>query len=147
MPPPNEAPQDARVQALLNDIITGVNGVVQQHAQQLGQRNGEHVNAVATQMLKTIQQHVTQLAHHLAPQNRAVEVVRVTEQGAPVPQQTTTPQLLAELNDNMMDMCDLMENLSRQMAQLNKLTKQAIKQSGNVVDDDEETPRRRRRRS
>jgi hypothetical protein len=92
MPPPNGFPNggvagDPRVQELISEIGNMMGARLAAHLQQ--------VNATIT------------------PAGRPVDVFRRDENNKPVTQTTTTPQMLAELNDNMDDLndnvCDLID--------------------------------------
>jgi hypothetical protein len=79
MPPPNSGvAADPRIQELLAEIGNIMGARLHAHLQQ--------VNAT------------------ISPAGRPVDVLRRDENNKNIVQQTTTPQLLAELNDNLQDL-------------------------------------------
>jgi hypothetical protein len=135
VPPPNGTPPvgDPRVQKLLDDMTAAMTGVIQQHAQVMGQQFGAQLNHVAQHLQTNIQQ----LATTLAPHNRVVDVERRDENDVRTVNKTTNAQLLAELNDNIMD-------LIGELAAANDLTEKMIDRS--TPDAPARAPRRRRKR-
>lgn len=97
-PPPRPGVMhDPRVAELVSEVTQRVGALMTETMRNFGAQQGVHTRA-------TLEQMFAQFKEALAPQNRVVPVVRRDEQNNPVHQQTTSPQLLAELNDNIVDL-------------------------------------------
>ena len=80
-----------------------------------------------------MQQSVARIEQSVSPAGRVVNVRRRDENNQPRVEQSTTPQLLAELNDNLVDLVDT-------LAEANDLVRRQLDQVEDVA------PRRKRRR-
>lgn len=68
--------------------------------------NDPRIQAFARKITQDILQQVMPVIGEIRPGGRVVEVVRRNTENQAVRQPTTTPQLLAELNDNLIDLVD-----------------------------------------
>ncbi|NDQ57322.1 MAG: hypothetical protein GZ088_09655 [Acidipila sp.] len=90
MPSPEDVIADPRFQA----VITGISARVGQS------------------MAQMLQAHLQEVAKTMGPAGRIVEVIRRDVDNRPIPQQTSSPQLLAELNDNMTDLIAELQHMN-----------------------------------
>ena len=91
MPEQGDFRQDPRMQLFISEIT-------------------QHVGA---QLQGLVQQSIAQLEKSISPAGRPVAVSRRREDGASETQHTTTPQLLAELNDRIRDLTDELYEANR----------------------------------
>jgi len=75
--------------------------------QVFGKMLSDQVNQTMAGMITQL---VQRLEQTLSPAGRVVKVVRHDDDGMEYEEQTTTPQLLAELNDNLIDFMELMDD-------------------------------------
>jgi len=62
--------------------------------------------AVGSSVSEIIHHAVRQIEQNISPAGRPVEVLRLSRNGQNIKKQTTTPQLLAELNDNIKELTE-----------------------------------------
>jgi hypothetical protein len=66
----------------------------------------EITNHVGATLQGLVQQSIAQIEKTMSPSGRPVVVARLNTDRNPENRHTTTPQLLAELNDNLIDLVD-----------------------------------------
>lgn len=127
---PGGVMNDPRVAELVSELTGRVGAVMADTLRAYGEQQGQTARVSLEQMFAKFKE-------AMAPQNRVVPVLRRDENNNLVPQQTTTPQMLAELNDNIAD-------LIAEIQYANELAEKIQKQ--NNTDDSRGTPPRRPRR-
>ena len=76
------------------------------HVQMFGRALADHINQTLAGMLTQV---MAKMEQNLSPAGRVVQVTRRDERGKAIEVSTTTPQLLAELNDNITDLINTIQ--------------------------------------